>query len=208
MNFHTRAKLHQVLLNLIAAELKVSDLRRLASVFASYDTSCSGLLSSTDFEEALIELGVMPESVAQVLHALITDPQLKVPYNVFVASCVDLVDDKLDHMLWKVFSFVDEDCSGEVGTIELEHFLTTASGSGYTPRSTASEADASYGYAGSHSRAKEVSRSFASDMERYLRGVLPPDLDVTEAVACMARGRDVVAFEDLKLFVLGGRTAF
>ena len=60
----------------------------------------------------------------------------KIPYTLFIAGCVDLVDDKLDHMLWKVwfvvarrasckdmqcrsqvFGMVDEDFSGEIETV-------------------------------------------------------------------------------------------
>jgi serine/threonine protein kinase len=187
MQFHANAKLQQVLMNLIAAELKVSDLRRLPSVFGSLDKEGTGVLRTDQFEAALIALGVMPQSVGQVLHAVSAERLDKVPYGFFIAGCADLVDDKLDHMLWKVFSMVDEDHSGEVGVIELEHFLSTACGEVSSPARPSSN---------------------TGDIEKYLRSVLDPSTDAVEAVTCMAAGRDVVAFEDLKRYMLEGMNGF
>eukprot|EP00438_Fugacium_kawagutii_P020438 Skav226590 [mRNA] locus=scaffold2846:308705:314974:- [translate_table: standard] len=49
----------------------------------------------------------------------------QISYTLFMSGCVDLVDDKLDHMLWKVFSMVDEDCTGEIESVVLQLTGTT-----------------------------------------------------------------------------------
>mmetsp|Transcript_41863 Transcript_41863/g.76745 ORF Transcript_41863/g.76745 Transcript_41863/m.76745 type:complete len:108 (-) Transcript_41863:57-380(-) len=80
---------------------------------------------------------------------------------------------------------VDEDHSGEVGTVELEHFLARV-------------CDPVPPGAGQPS----ASPSGMGDVERYLRGILDPDVRAAEAVACIANDRDVVMFEDVKRFVV------
>lgn len=190
MQFHAQTKIFQVLMNIVAAELSVGQLRHIQEVFARADTMRTGLISPELFEGALTELGIPPETVAQASAALarLTSPQVgqtsdtdrqgKIHYALFVAGCADLVEDKLDHMLWKVFSMVDEDHSGEVGVVELDHFLSNALGN------TSHEP------------------SQVGDVERYLCGVLDPKVHESGAVERLARGSQLVYFEALKQFVL------
>merc|ERR1719478_1343160 len=99
-------------MNLIAAELKVPDLRRAPKIFTQLDTDQTGLLTPVQFGSALGELGVMQQhSISQVINALDDKRSGSIAYGLFMAGCIDLVEDKLDHMLWKVFSMVDEDHS-------------------------------------------------------------------------------------------------
>lgn len=183
MQAYAQAKCHQVLMNVVAAELKVNQLRNVRATFARLDVEGNGSLSLSKFEAALAELGVSEETISQVLQAFHVDRSGNVSYGVFMAGCVDLVDDKLDHMLWKVFSMVDEDHSGEVGTVELEHFLVRV----------CDPVSQEHGSGGP---------SNTADVERYLRGILDPELRAAEAVSCIANGREVVTFEDVKRFVV------
>merc|ERR1712046_143546 len=142
MQFHADAKFQQVLMNIIAAELKVRDLRRVPAVFAQLDRCGTGLLTPKQLAQAFADLGVLPQSASQVLQALQVERSGQVSYCFFIAGCIDLVEDKLDHMLWKVFSMVDEEHSGEVGVIELEHFLAAAlEGSAPSPSVSATTGD-------------------------------------------------------------------
>lgn len=107
-----------------------------------------------------------------------------VSYSLFVAGCIDLVDDKLDHMLWKIFTMVDEDHSGEISTVELEHFLRTACDGHPSPAGTGGPR--------------------LGDVERYLRSVLDPEATAGDIIARIAGDRRVISFEELKWFVLDG----
>jgi serine/threonine protein kinase len=189
MQFHADAKFQQVLMNIVAAELKVRDMRRVATVFMKLDARSTGLLTPKELASAFAELGVTPQSATQVLQALPVDRSGKVPYCTFIAGCLDLVEDKLDHMLWKVFSMVDEDHSGEVGIIEIEHFLSAVCNNG----------EAQQGKPPTPTRG-----SATSDVEKYLRGVLDPDICAEEVVDLTAGGRNVVTFEGLKRYLLEG----
>merc|ERR1740130_1319465 len=46
--------------------------------------------------------------------------------------------------------------------------------------------------------------SATGDVEKYLRGVLDPGVSAAQVVDCMAAGREVVHFEDLKRYMLEG----
>ena len=102
-------------MNVVASEIKVGKLRQIREALARYDRMGSGYISLEHLEIVLLELGVSSGTAEQALKAL--EVKGLMSYSVFMAGCVDLVDDKLDHMLWKVFSMVDEDCSGEMETV-------------------------------------------------------------------------------------------
>jgi len=183
MRFHAHSKLQQVLMNVVAAELKVSRIRTVPSIFCRLDPQGSGYVTPTQLETALVELGVSMQSVEQVLQAWASEDPMKVPYEQFVAGCVDLVDDKLDHMLWKVFGMVDEDHSGEVSTVVLAHFLNSV-------------------WAENETNDDGSPTSTIGDVERYFRGVLEPGLSVPEMASRIAGGRTSVTFEAIKDFLL------
>lgn len=90
-------------------------LRHIREALARYDPMGSGYISAEHLEVVLTELSVSAQTAEQALRAL--EVSGRISYSFFMAGCVDLVDDKLDHMLWKVFSMVDEDCSGEMETV-------------------------------------------------------------------------------------------
>lgn len=191
MQVHAQAKFYQVLMNVVATELKVGELRHVRPVFAQLDPEGTGHLSQDDLADALGELGVSAQNVDQVVRALAADTTGDVTYTSFIAGCVDLVDDKLDYMLWKIFTMVDEDHSGEISTVELEHFL-----------SAACDVD---GLAGDNNGGAGAGISaITGDVERYLSTIMDPELSAHELVALMAGGCQVVAFEDIKRFVLEG----
>merc|ERR1711972_178465 len=73
------------------------------------------------------DLCISSQHIQQVINALSeANKGGKLAYGFFVTGCVDLVDDKLDHMLWKVFAMVDEDHSGDINTEVFQHFLQSA----------------------------------------------------------------------------------
>jgi len=177
MQMHARAKAQQVLMNVVARELKVHKLRLVPQVLADLDEECCGALKHLEFEAALLKLGISPQVIEQVIGTLDPESTGSIVYDLFLAGCVDLVDDKLDLMLWKVFSMVDEDHSGEISCIELEHFLGGVC-------DDIAGGDVTLG-----------------PVEQYLQGVL--DLQKPAAlVTHIARGQDIVRFENLKRFVM------
>eukprot|EP00747_Dinoflagellata_sp_TGD_P203094 gnl/TRDRNA2_/TRDRNA2_76700_c0_seq1.p1 gnl/TRDRNA2_/TRDRNA2_76700_c0~~gnl/TRDRNA2_/TRDRNA2_76700_c0_seq1.p1 ORF type:complete len:406 (-),score=85.34 gnl/TRDRNA2_/TRDRNA2_76700_c0_seq1:69-1286(-) len=189
MQFHAQSKLHQVLMNLVASELKVSQLRHVSEIFAKLDSECTGILSSEKLATGLQAMGISAQSTEEVMTAIVPQDADRVPYTLFVAGSVDLVDDKLDHMLWKVFTMVDEEHRGEISTVELEHFLEAA-----LEVPPLQQPDASGGTAAG---------ALAGDAERYLRSLLNIEvMPVEDVVAKISRGRPSVAFEDMKLFLL------
>jgi len=177
MHYHARSKFMSVLMNVVAMELQVRHLRRVRPIFDQLDMGQSGYLRQGDMRVALSGLGISSRNVDEVLGALTSEGLGVVSYGLFLAGCVDLVDDKLDHMLWKVFAMVDEDHSGEISVVELAHFLEAACGN------TDSE---------------------MGDVEQYMRGVLDPHLPPTELVTYIAGDRDAATFEEVKAFVLSG----
>lgn len=195
MQFHAHAKFHQVLINVVAAELKVGRLARVRTVLERFDASGNGALEPDQLERGFEQLGVSPQNAEQTIRVLRAFGEERsgrqVAYGMFVASCIDLVDDKLDHMLWKVFALVDEDHSGEISTVVLEHFLSAAcSGDG----------DGAAGV----DNGDNAGGGGTSDVERYLRSVLDSEFAVSNAMADLGAGRDYVTFEDIKHFLLTG----
>lgn len=194
MQFHAQAKFHQVLINVVAAELKVGRLARVRTVLERLDTSGGGALEPEELERGFEELGVSPQNAEQTIRVLRAfgeeRPGREVAYGMFVASCIDLVDDKLDHMLWKVFALVDEDHSGEISTVVLEHFLSAACNG---------DGDNAAGDNGDN-----AGGGGTSDVERYLRSVLDSEFAVHSAMADLSAGREYVTFEDIKHFLLNG----
>jgi len=186
MQFHAHSKFLQVLMNTIAMELQVGRLRCVRTIFAEADSQGSGYVAQADFRAGMVELGVSFQSVDQVLQVLGAGGPGEVAYGPFLTGCVELVDDKLDHMLWKVFTMVDEEHSGEMSAVVLEHFLEALS-------SDASGNRGSGGGGGGH-----------GDVEQYLRGVLDAKLIGSEVVQQVAGGRDIVTFEEVKRFMLEG----
>jgi len=180
VEFHARSKYIQVLMNIVATELKVGRLRHIGSAFARLDSRGVGILDPACLEAALTDLEVSSGTVQQVVKALDSRSDRMAPYGFFMAGCADLVEDKLDHMLWKVFALVDEDHSGEVGVVELEHLF-----------------DAACGRAGGSIRPRT-----ATDVERYLRNVLGPGLEAAQGVELISSGSDSATFEDFKRFVI------
>eukprot|EP00931_Biecheleriopsis_adriatica_P056292 TRINITY_DN33357_c0_g1_i1.p1 TRINITY_DN33357_c0_g1~~TRINITY_DN33357_c0_g1_i1.p1 ORF type:complete len:1061 (+),score=215.07 TRINITY_DN33357_c0_g1_i1:59-3241(+) len=202
MQSHAQSKFHQVLMNVVATEIKIGRLWRVREAFAAADPTGSGYVASSSLEVALKELAVSAQTAEQALRALDATGTGQIPYTLFVAGCVDLVDDKLDHMLWKVFSMVDEDHSGQIETLVLEHFLSAALGD--------SQAEEEGGTGGSLSsssreRASPASRSRSGgvgDVERYIRSILDPSLTARDATARIAGDRKKVNFEEVKQFIL------
>lgn len=131
------------------------------------------------------ELGVSDQTSEQALRALDVSDTGQIPYTLFIAGCVDLVDDKLDHMLWKVFGMVDEDCSGEMETVVLEHFLRGVLVDGEAKAESARHRGTSSG-----------------DVERYLQSIIDCESSAAQAVRRIAGERTVVSFEEVKQFVL------
>jgi len=177
IHYHTRSKFLSVLMNVVAMDLRVRHLRSVRPVFDQLDVGRSGYLRQGDMRVGLSGLGISSRNVDEVLSALTSEGLGVVSYGPFLAGCVDLVDDKLDHMLWKVFAMVDEDHSGEISVVELAHFLEAACG---------------------------TNDSDMGDVEQYMRGVLDPLLLPTELVTCIAGDRDTATFEEVKAFVLSG----
>ncbi|CAK0820929.1 unnamed protein product [Prorocentrum cordatum] len=153
----------------------------LEEALADLDSSGSGRLDCGVFCEALCSFGVAPVTAEQVVCALSADGAGAVTYGFFVAVCVDLVEDKLDHMLWKLFSLVDEDHGGEMNQDVLEHFLQGAL----------------HGDGGERDRDGD-----AGDIATYLQGVLDPDLCVNGFASAVAGPHGVVEFERLKQRIL------
>jgi len=185
VQYHAQSKLQQVLMNLVAAELQVTKLKTVGPLFESIDVLSSGLLFPEQLKAAMSELGISPEYSEQVLQTL-TDlsPSGKPAYGLFMSGCVDLVDDKLDHMLWKVFAMVDEDHSGEISAVVLEHFLQSA-----IDQKELGDSDVG---------------NIQADIERYLCSVLDPKLTATELVSRICGERQMATFEDFKRYVITG----
>lgn len=189
---HAHAKFYQVLMNVVATEIKVGRLQYVRDAFQNIDPDGSGYVTPEGLQAALKKLDVSAQTIEQSLRALTVGGSNQIPYTLFVAGCVDLIDDKLDHLLWKVFSMVDEDHSGEIGKVVLEHFLVATFGD-EDEVSTAVARNGPIAGGG---------RSGAGDVERYLRSVLGPDLVVSEAMRRIAPNRDVATFEEVKEFIL------
>jgi len=179
MQSHAQSKFFQVLMNVVASEIKVGRLRLVREAFTRLDPSGSGYISAQSLEVVFKELAVSAQTCEQALRALDVAGTGQIPYTLFIAGCVDLVDDKLDHMLWKVFGMVDEDFSGEIETVVLEHFLRGVLGDD----------------------AKSESRR-GGDVERYLQSILDCELTASQAVLQIAGDRPVATFEEVKQFVL------
>ncbi|CAK9059435.1 unnamed protein product [Durusdinium trenchii] len=120
MQSHAQSKFFQVLMNVVASEIKVGGLRLIRAALQRYDRHGSGYIAAPDLEAVFHELSVSAATSEQALRALDVAGTGQISYTLFMAGCVDLVDDKLDHMLWKVFSMVDEDCTGEMETLVPE----------------------------------------------------------------------------------------
>ncbi|CAE7360143.1 unnamed protein product, partial [Symbiodinium natans] len=101
MQSHAQSKFFQVLMNVVASEIKVGRLGLVHGAFERVDASGSGYVSSQGLQAALKQLGVSDQTSEQALRALDVSGTGQIPYTLFIAGCVDLVDDKLDHMLWK-----------------------------------------------------------------------------------------------------------
>eukprot|EP00913_Durusdinium_trenchii_P008709 g8180.t1 len=119
MQSHAQSKFFQVLMNVVASEIKVGGLRLIRAALQRYDRHGSGYIAAPDLEAVFHELSVSAATSEQALRALDVAGTGQISYTLFMAGCVDLVDDKLDHMLWKVFSMVDEDCTGEMETLDF-----------------------------------------------------------------------------------------
>lgn len=185
MQSHAQSKFFQVLMNVVASEIKVGRLRLVRSAFERSDPTGSGYVPSSALQGALNELGVSDQTSEQALRALDVSDTGQIPYTLFIAGCVDLVDDKLDHMLWKVFGMVDEDCSGEMETVVLEHFLRGVLVDGEAKAESARHRGTSSG-----------------DVERYLQSIIDCESSAAQAVRRIAGERTVVSFEEVKQFVL------
>jgi len=181
MQSHAQSKFFQVLMNVVASEIKVGRLRMIREVLSSYDPTGSGYISSKDLEVVFKELALSSQTSEQALRALDVAGSGEICYTLFMSGCVDLVDDKLDHMLWKVFSMVDEDCTGEMESVVLEHFLR--------------------GVLFENGAKSETSRR-GGDVERYLQSILDSDLTASQAVRQITQDRNVATFEEVKQFVL------
>eukprot|EP00930_Biecheleria_cincta_P056270 TRINITY_DN42419_c0_g1_i1.p1 TRINITY_DN42419_c0_g1~~TRINITY_DN42419_c0_g1_i1.p1 ORF type:complete len:1000 (-),score=138.39 TRINITY_DN42419_c0_g1_i1:47-3046(-) len=195
MQFHAQSKFYQVLMNVVASEIKVGRLRRMREAFAKVDSEGSGYVTPTMLEAAFKELAVSAQTADQALRALDSSGTGNIPYTLFMAGCADLVDDKLDHMLWKVFAIVDEDHSGEIGTVVLDHFLTAALGNG-------EEKGEGENSARSHKSSLAAGQSGTGDVERYLQSILGANITASQAIQQIAGDRSWVTFEEVKQFVL------
>lgn len=180
MQSHAQSKFFQVLMNVVASEIKVGRLRLIREVLLNFDPMGSGYISTRDLEVVFKELSISGPTTEQALRALDVAGTGQISYTLFMSGCVDLVDDKLDHMLWKVFSMVDEDCTGEIESVVLEHFLR--------------------GVLVENGAKGEARRG--GDVERYLQSILDCDLSASQAVRQITQDRNVATFEEVKQFVL------
>lgn len=185
VQFHAQSKFHHVVMNLVASELNVGQLKTVEETFRVLDGDEDGEITHEEFTAGLSSLGVSGPNIDKSIRALDMENTGTVNYVPFVAGCVDLVDDKLDHMLWKIFTMIDEDNSGEISTIELEHFLHAA-------------CDESGMSSVMHAA------SSPSDVERYLKSIIDPQLTASEIVARISQGDEIVSFEDLKRYMVEG----
>lgn len=191
MQLHAQSKFLQVLMNIIATELQVCRLRRRRSGLAEIvglQWPC-GRANEEQFKAGLTSLGVSARSLEQVMQALGPHGAGDVPYGRFLAGCVDLVDDKLDHMLWKLFTMVDEDHSGEMSVVVFRHFLEVVCNDG--DGSTGGD-DGGVGSGG------------CGDVEQYLRGVLDEGTTVDDIIKASAGSSHTVTFEDIKRYIMEG----
>jgi len=184
MQFHAQSKFLQVLMNVVATEMQVASVRRVRPCFAQLDADGSGYLGHEQLCDGLTGLGVSARTADQIFQVLGARASGKAAYTHFLAGCIDLIDDKLDHMLWKVFAMVDEEHSGEMSPLVFAHFLEAVCHDG--------GGDSSGGGNG------------LGDVERYLRSVLEPGLSAAEVVSLILGSRDVVTFEEAKAFLLEG----
>lgn len=190
MQLHAQSKFLQVLMNIIATELQVCRLRHFRSGFAEIVGLPPGGRASEDrFKAGLSSLGVSARSVEQVMQALGPNGPGDVPYGRFLAGCIDLVDDKLDHMVWKLFTMVDEDHSGEMSVVVFRHFLEVVCNDG--DGSTGGD-DGGVGSSG------------CGDVEQYLRGVLEEGATADDIINASAGSNHVVTFEDVKRYLMEG----
>jgi len=182
VQFYAQAKFQQVLMNVIASELPADRIQQIQPLFQTVDPEACGRVTAITLQEVFSALGISSGHTEQVINALSAGmPEgSKIAYAPFVAGCVELVDDKLDHMLWKVFAMVDEDHSGEMGAIVFEHFLQSA----HDSKESGCEAQPGQ-----------------TDVERYLHSVLGAWTDHTGLVAQIGKGRESVTFEAIKDFV-------
>lgn len=190
IQFQAQSKFQQVLMNMVSSELNVTNLRKVSSVFARLDSQCCGVLGREELSMCLRELGVSQQNADQVVQALDVESSGLVSYGPFIAGCIDLIEDKLDHMLWKIFTMVGEDHSGEISVVELEHFLRKACGDDPCLDSGAGNIVGGLG-----------------DVERYLRSTLDSGLSAHEIIAQIAGDSQVVKFGALKAFVLNSTSS-
>jgi len=123
MQVNAESKLLRVLMNIIAAELQACQLHHIHHVLAElHSDQDSERVGEDQFGACLTILGVSDHVVKQVLR-VVGGAVEKEPCDRFFAGCVELVEDKLDSMLWRLFTMVDDDHSGEMSVVVFRHFL-------------------------------------------------------------------------------------
>jgi len=185
MQLHAESKLLRVLMNMIATELQACQLHHIHHVLAELiSDQHSGRVGEEQFEACLTNLGVSANVVKQVLQ-VVGGAVGKEPCDRFFAGCVQLVEDKLDSMLWRLFTMVDDDHSGEMSIVVFRHFLEVVS--------AASSVEAGGdGAAGNR---------YQGDVEHYLRRFFANAFS-DRVIEKVAGDRGIVTFEAIKQYLL------
>jgi len=117
--YQGRPKFEKAVLLQVASQAHMSQISRVADVFARFDSDKSGTLTATELVGALRDLGVEPADAESYAHCLDVDGSGKVEYTEFLAACLGLLYESLRGLLWQSFCVIDVDGNGVLKREEI-----------------------------------------------------------------------------------------
>jgi len=122
--FRFASKLKQVVLTMIAQNLKDSDLEELRGHFIALDKNKDGTLSKAELVDGLKQAKIsMPDDFVDVLNGLDTDGSGTIDYSEFLASTLTRAQYFKDESAWSAFRMFDKDGDGQITKDELEQVI-------------------------------------------------------------------------------------
>lgn len=126
-DFKKSCSLKKMAMTMIAKQLSDTMLSHLKETFQAMDTNHDGTLTVEEVENAMKELKLDTDGMAELLRAIDTDRTGKIDWTEFVASSLEIKHFMAKDTLWAAFRMFDKDGDEKISFSELKEVFKDSS---------------------------------------------------------------------------------
>ena len=126
--FEKRSKFKREAMEVMVAQLKEDELKKLKDAFQFFDKNGSGEITIAELQQAIKELGLAHtnEEIQKILQNVQLGEKDKIRYTEFLTAAMDVKAYTNKEMLWTAFKFFDVDNKNSISTSNIKEVMARA----------------------------------------------------------------------------------